>query len=270
MPPDPAPILAALRAELDLAVTLPPAELAALADHATDAAQLRRWIKRRLAGEALAHIHGRLHFDGLTLHLDKRAYVTDPELVHLVAAVRTAINQFVHEHARPPVVAEIGVGAGSLSLALRASAPDATFVGLDLDPDALAVAAANSARLGLPLRLVESDLFESWPTDLPPPDLVFGDPPWGDDTMLYAVDRPAQHYHAMPPASAFPLGGATGVHRQIIHQLAARAWPVDLWLNGGVIPPATLHALGRHAAHHTVIAPAPGLHLLHCRGPFGE
>jgi len=156
------------------------------------------------------------------------------------------------------------VGCGSLSLSLGHRLPAATVVGIDLDPDPLVLAAANAERLGLPLRLVESDLFESWPVDLPAPDIVFGDPPWGDDAMLYADDRPAGHYHAMPPGSAFPLGGPTGVHRQIIHQVLQRGWSTEIWLNGGVIPPAALAALGEAATAYEIITPVAGLSLLRC------
>ncbi len=261
---DPAETLAELTRELGPGATLAPADVAVLAAAASDHAQLRRWFKRRLAGEPLAHITGRFVFRGLEFAIDKRAYVTDPELTHLVDAVLASARRLASTLGRAPVLAEVGVGCGSLALSIQHALPEAVVVGLELDPDALAVAAHNARRHGLSLRLVESDLFASWPADLPAPDLVYGDPPWGDEQMLYADDRPAGHYHAMPPASAFPLGGPTGVHEQILQSLATRGWASEVWLNGGVIPRATLDALGRLTARHTVISPAPGLSLLGC------
>ncbi|GAB1489248.1 hypothetical protein MASR2M8_17010 [Opitutaceae bacterium] len=262
---DPDVILAELAPELGPEVTLAPADVATLAAAASNHAQLRRWFKRRLAGEPLAHITGKLMFRGLEFAIDKRAYVTDPELTHLVDAVLDSAQRLAATLGRAPVLADVGVGCGSLALSIKHAFPDAVVVGLELDPDALAVAAHNAQRHGLALRLVESDLFTSWPDDLPAPDLVYGDPPWGDEQMLYADDRPAGHYHAMPPASAFPLGGPTGVHEQILRGLAARGWTSEVWLNGGVIPRTTLERLGRLAASHTLLTPVPGLSLLCCK-----
>lgn len=261
---DASSILSDLESEIGELPPLSPEDILQLAQRARDPAQLRRWLKLRLAGEPLAHICGQFEFRGLTFHLDKRAYVTDPELIHLVESVETSARTFTVTHGRPPLIAEVGVGCGSLALSLCHHLPATTVVGLDLDPDPLVLAAANAQRLGLPLRLVESDLFESWPQDLPAPDIVFGDPPWGDDDMLYAADRPAGHYHAMPPVSAFPLGGPTGVHRQIIRQIINRGWSSEIWLNGGVIPHPALTALGEAATSYEIITPAAGLSLLRC------
>ena len=266
MSADPTPILAALAAELGSPPKLAPGDLATLASAASDAPQLRRWLKRRLAGEPVAHITGRFLFRGREFLVDKRAYVTDPELTHLVDAVLAAARSFAATHGRAPLIAEIGVGCASLAITLKHALPDARVVGLDLDPDALAVAARNVERHGLAITLIESDLFASWPADLPPPDLIYGDPPWGDEGMLYAEDRPAGHYHAMPPASAFPLGGSTGVHRQILQEITRRGWPSEVWLNGGVIPHQALTTLGALTPAHTVLSPVAGISLLRC-GP---
>ncbi len=264
MSADPTPILTALAAELGSAPNLTPGDLAALASAASDAPQLRRWLKRRLAGEPIAHITGRFLFRGREFLVDKRAYVTDPELTHLVDAVLTAARTFAATHGRAPLIAEIGVGCASLAITLKHALPDARVVGLDLDPDALAVAARNIERAGLAIRLIESDLFASWPADLPPPDLIYGDPPWGDANMLYDDERPAGHYQAMPPVSAFPLGGPTGVHKQILQEITGLGWLSEIWLNGGVIPRERLAALGALAPAHAVLSPAAGISLLWC------
>ena len=246
--------------------SLPPGDLTTLADAAgPDARKLKRWIKRRIAGEPLAHIIVSFTFRGLRFRVDKRAYVTDPELTHLVDAVLERARAFASATGRPPLLADFGVGCGSLALAIKHACPDVEIVGLDLDPDALAVATVNAATHGAALRLIESDLFDDWPEELPAPDFIYGDPPWGDETTLYAGDRPAAHYGAMPAVSAFPLGGRTGVHAQILRAVAQRGWASEIWLNGGVLPREELAALAQNAADWAVLSPAAGVRLLRCR-----
>ncbi len=260
--------LARIEAELGGALGPPPgpAELAALETAcAGDPERLRRWLKRRLAGEPLAYILGWLEFRGLRFAVDSRAYITDPELTHLVDAVLNRVRTLPAAAGQGPLLAEVGVGCGSLALALKRALPAARIVGLDLHPGALALAASNASAHGLELRLVESDLFESWPADLPPPDLIYGDPPWGDAASLYAEDRPAAHYLAMPAASAFPIGGRTGVHSQILRAVAARGWASEIWLNGGILSPDELRAAAAAAPECEIVAAAPRLSLLRCR-----
>ena len=227
-----------------------------------DEDRCKRWIKRRLAGEPLAYILGEVRFRGLAFAVDKRAYATDPELTHLVDAVIASIRRLRAASGREPVVAEVGVGCGALALSVWRACPGARLVGLDLDPDALAVAARNVAAFGADVRLVESDWFDSWPADLPAPDLIYGDPPWGDEGTLYGADRPASHYRAMPPASAFPLGGRAAAHRQIAAAAASRGWKAELWLNGGCLPPAELATAAPDGSE--IISAAPGISLLRC------
>jgi release factor glutamine methyltransferase len=267
--PRPAVDTALAQIEAELGQALPPfaaGDLDAFAAAAGgDVHRLKRWLKRRTAGEALAHIVGGFEFRGRRFAIDKRAYVTDAEVTHLIDALLRRARGHLDITGRPPLLAEIGVGCGSLALTLKAELPAALVVGLDLDPDALAVAAANAARLGLPVRLVESDLLDDWPDDLPAPDFIYGDPPWGDATTLYEADRPISHYRTMPPASSFPLGGRTGVHAQILRAVQARGWASEIWLNGGVLPPAELAALAAGAATWAVVTPRPGLSLLRCQ-----
>lgn len=245
---------------------LAPADVAALAGGCGgDEDRLKRWLKRRMAGEPVAHILGAFAFRGLPLAIDKRAYVTDPELTHLVDAVLGRVRELRAAVGAEPLLAEIGVGCGALALAIQAARPGTRIVGLDLDSDALAVAARNAADRGSDLRLVESDLFDGWPADLPAPDLIYGDPPWGDATTLYSAERPDAHYRAMPPASAFALGGRTGAHAQILRAAARRGWSAEVWLNAGSLPAGEIAALIPSGARGEVVAAAPGANLLRCR-----
>ncbi len=224
-------------------------EVAALVSHAgLDTAWLKRALKRRLMGEPLAYLVGGFEFEGRFFGCDARAYVTDPETIWLVRAVVGDIDAFHGRTGRWPIVAEFGFGGGALGITVKLARPGIHLVALDIDDAALAVGRDNLARHGVEATVAESDGFDSWPLS-EPPDFIFGDPPWGGETDLYDdADRDAAHYHAMPAASAYPLGGVTAVHRFIMAAVAERGWRSRLILNLGVLPAEDVAMLQRSAA----------------------
>src|SRR4051812_29051962 len=81
-------------------------------------------------------------------------------------------------------VLEAGCGAGGALLAAAARRPDAVFVGVERDPDALALAIGNVALNGLDGRVsaLEGDVSRPFPRlGLPPFDAVMANPPFFDD-----------------------------------------------------------------------------------------
>lgn len=261
-----ASVLARITAELGAPPpALPEADLATLAAACQgDADKLKRWIKRRLVGEPIPYILGEIVFRQRRFRVDPRAYITDPETTFLVEGVENAVDTFTAEHGRAPLVAEIGSGCGSLAITLKLERPAATVVALDLDPAALRLSVENGAAHRADVRFVESDLFDAWP-ETAAPDIIFADPPWGSEETLYSEDRDGDYYHAMPAASAFPLGGLTGVHTQILRSVAQRQWSSHIILNGGVLPPAELESVARGTRWYAITASGGGVSLLHCR-----
>ena len=199
-----------------------------------DPARLRRLLRRRQLGEPREYVAGFQDFRGRRFAIDKRVYITDPELTHLVDVVLERGRQIAERQQRPPVIVEFGVGCGSLSISVKKEFPEARVIGLDLDADALPVADANARTHHADILLIESDLFSDLPSEIVP-DLIFGDPPWGDETSLYGDERPASHYQAMPPLSAFPPGGITAVHEAILSAAHQRGWHCELLLNLGIL-----------------------------------
>ena len=58
---------------------------------------------------------------------------------------------------------DVGTGSGAIALALADERPDLRVVGTDVSADALAVARANGARLGLDVEWLEGDLLDGSP-----------------------------------------------------------------------------------------------------------
>jgi release factor glutamine methyltransferase len=124
-------------------------------------------VRRRSAGrEPVAYILGRRGFRHIELAVDARVLVPRPETELLVE-----VGLELPAGAR---VVDVGTGSGAVALALKHERPDLDVVGAEVSADALAVARANAARLGLAVELVHGDLLES----VGEVDAVLSNPPY--------------------------------------------------------------------------------------------
>jgi release factor glutamine methyltransferase len=126
-------------------------------------------LARREAREPLAHVLGEWGFRRLVLRTDARALVPRPETETLVERALALIAGI-----QAPRVLDVGVGSGAIALSLADERPDARVTGIDVSPDALALARENAERLGLEVELREAGLetaAEGW-------DLVAANPPY--------------------------------------------------------------------------------------------
>jgi release factor glutamine methyltransferase len=142
--------------------------LAARLDDEVDG--LEPLLARREAREPLAYVLGAWGFRRLTLKTDARALVPRPEtetLVERALALAEGIER--------PRILDVGVGSGAIALALKDELPNAQVTGVDVSPDALALARENAELLGLEVQLRQGDgadaAAEGW-------DVVVANPPY--------------------------------------------------------------------------------------------
>jgi release factor glutamine methyltransferase len=114
--------------------------------------KFHRLLTRREDREPVAYILGRREFRYLTLAVDRRVLIPRPETELLVE-----VGLGLAHGAR---VADVGTGSGAVALALASERPDLVVVGLDVDTDALEVAAANGARLAPKVEFRRCDLLD--------------------------------------------------------------------------------------------------------------
>jgi release factor glutamine methyltransferase len=103
---------------------------------------------RRLAREPVARILGVREFWGLPLHLNAATLVPRPETETVVEAALVAIDED-GARTRALRIADLGTGSGALLIALLSELPNASGIGTDVSPEALAAARANAGRSGV-------------------------------------------------------------------------------------------------------------------------
>jgi release factor glutamine methyltransferase len=104
---------------------------------------------RREAREPVSHIVGRKHFWTLDLAVNRYVLTPRPETEFVVEA---GLQELLPANA-PHRILDLGAGSGAIVLALLKERPNATAVAVDISDEALEVARANAAQLGLADRL---------------------------------------------------------------------------------------------------------------------
>ena len=131
----------------------------------------RELVARRSRHEPVAYILGEWGFRRLTLKVDRRALIPRPETEMVVERCLALLRGTA-----APAVIDVGTGSGAIALALADEHPGARVTGIDVSPDAVALARENALRAPAPVELLEHDLLEGLPGG--PYDLVVSNPPY--------------------------------------------------------------------------------------------
>ena len=210
---------ARLKAELLVAHVLGVGRLEALArpDYVLSPAQVEQvdsLAGRVAAGEPLQYVLGEAWFWGRCFKADRRALIPRPETEELAQRVLDDPAIWRREE---PVLADVGTGTGCLALTLALERPSARVIGIDLSPDALALARENEERLGVTGRIEwrQGDLLAGVPAGAL--DAVVSNPPYIARAVLAGLDEEVRGHE---PRLALD-GGADGL--EPIRRLAAQA-----------------------------------------------
>ena len=170
----------------------------------------RTMVRRRtVAREPVAYLLGTKGFRRLELDVDSRVLVPRPETELLVEVA----SELVREGGR---VADVGTGSGAIALALADERPDLDVVAVDSSEDALAVARANAARLGLAVTFLAGDLLGPVGGDL---DAVISNPPYVAEGERATLQPEIRHE---PDEALFAGASGLEVVTRLIVQAAAR------------------------------------------------
>ncbi len=178
-------------------------------------------LLRRRRREPVAYVVGTRGFRYLDLAVDGRVLVPRPETEQLVE-VALALPLGAR-------VADVGTGSGAVALALKHERPDLHVIATDVSEDALAVARANAARLGLEIEFAHGDLLAA--LDSTPLDAVLSNPPYVADH-----EPPPPELDYEPPLALYAGADGLDVLRRLVPQAAARAPFVAFELGAGQAP----------------------------------
>jgi release factor glutamine methyltransferase len=177
-------------------------------------------VARRARHEPFAYITGQKGFWTLDLAVSPASLVPRGDTETLVSCVL----DLVPDREAPLSVLDLGTGTGCVLLAVLSEYPSAWGVGVDINPQAAALAAGNATRCGLAGRA--AFMAGSWTEALEPGarfDLVLSNPPYIPSHDLSEL-MPEVRDHE--PVRALD-GGADGLdaYRQLCADLPARLTP---------------------------------------------
>lgn len=187
-------------------------------------AHLDDMVRRRAEGEPLQYVLGSWGFRTLDLMVDRRVLIPRPETETVVDFALAELDR-CGGRSTPTEVLDLGTGSGAIALSIAVERPRATVWAVDISPDALAVAAANTVgigRSGARVTLLEGDLFDPLPPTMQGTfDLVVSNPPY----VATDIDVPASVTEWEPPVALWSGAAGTDALRRLIDE--APRWLTD-------------------------------------------
>jgi release factor glutamine methyltransferase len=146
---------------------------------------LAHLVARRLSGEPIQYVLGSWEFRRLELMIDRRVLIPRPETEQMVDIALAHLGR--SRDGRNAIAVDLGTGSGAIGLSLLAESGRGTLTTwmTDRSADALDVARANAAGLGVAAggaRFALGDWWDALPEDLAGRvDLVCANPPYVAD-----------------------------------------------------------------------------------------
>ena len=194
---------------------------------------LRAMVARRLTGEPLQYVMKSWAFRHLDVLVDNRVLIPRPETEVMVQAALDLAREMISKANSKLRVADLGTGSGVIGLSLASELPrGSNEVWLtDLSADALEVARANLAGLGLingDVRVAQGSWFAALPSELKNSfDLIVSNPPY---IALYDPSVESSVLNHEPHLALFAGSDGLDAYREIIAHagewLATDGWIV--------------------------------------------
>ena len=171
--------------------------------------QFHSAVEERATGKPLQYITGHQEFYGLDFKVTPAVLIPRPETEHLVEAAIEKARAF-----ELPRIVDVGTGSGCIAIAIAHALPNAEVTAVDISAAALEVARENVTRLGVKVRVLESDLLEA--VNGEQFDLVVSNPPYVGRCEADKVQREVREHE--PAVAVFAGEQGLDVYRRLIPQ----------------------------------------------------
>jgi release factor glutamine methyltransferase len=184
------------------------------------------------------YITGHQEFWGLDLIVTSAVLIPRPETEHVIESVlELSRSREVGGWGSPPRsvrIVDVGTGSSCIALALAKELPEAEIHATDISDDALEIARANAARLGLEDRIQfhQADLLEGIGLDF---DFVVSNPPYVGESEEDQVQLEVRKFEPRNAVFAGPTG--VEVIERLIPQASAALRPggwLVMEISGGI------------------------------------
>lgn len=166
------------------------------------AIRLNDALTRRLAGEPLWRVLGAREFWGLSFALSPGTLEPRPDSETLIEAALRHLAPRRHDKLR---MLDLGTGTGCLLIATLREFPQASGLGIDLSPDAVATATGNAARNGVGERAAFRQ--GDWTAGIDERfDLVLSNPPYIGSAEIADLDRNVREHDPLLALDGGPDG----------------------------------------------------------------
>ncbi len=190
--------------------------------------RLAGYVNLRLARMPVARILGEREFYGRPFHVTPAVLDPRADSETLIDAALDVLDQYGGRQL-PWRFLDIGTGSGCLLATLLSECPLASGVGIDISPEALQVAAANTDRLGVSprcsMQLADLHALEAL-VAREPFDLIISNPPYIASGLIPTLAPEVREYD---PLLALD-GGADGLDAYRAILAAMRYSPATGWL----------------------------------------
>ncbi|MGG4607560.1 peptide chain release factor N(5)-glutamine methyltransferase [Providencia sp. Me31A] len=136
--------------------------------------QAESLLQRREKGEPIAYIVGEREFWSLPLYVSPATLIPRPDTECIVEQALVRLPNSTNQ------LLDLGTGTGAIALALASELPQSSVIGVDFNPDAVALAQRNQQRLNiLNVQFMQSDWFTS--LSIQQFDMIISNPPYIDE-----------------------------------------------------------------------------------------
>lgn len=135
-------------------------------------------LQRREKGEPIAYIIGEREFWSLPLYVSPATLIPRPDTECIVEQALSRLTEQKNQ------ILDLGTGTGAIALALASEMPQSQVIGVDFNPDAVALAQRNQQRLNISnVKFIQSNWFSS--LSIQQFDMIISNPPYIDENDMH-------------------------------------------------------------------------------------